>query len=34
MAKNHPRRATVMMLVLNGAYAAIVAHNYQVARSR
>jgi hypothetical protein len=34
LAKNHPRRATIMMLVLNGAYAAIVAHNYQVARGR
>ena len=32
LAKNHPRRATIMMAVLNTAYAAIVAHNYRVAR--
>ena len=33
LAKNHPRKATILMVVLNGAYAAIVAHNYSVARS-
>jgi hypothetical protein len=33
LAKNHPRKATVMMLVLNVAYAAIVTHNYRVAQS-
>ena len=32
LAKNHPRRATIMMAVLNTAYAAIVAHNYRVAQ--
>lgn len=32
LAKNHPRRATIMMAVLNTAYAAIVAHNYRVAK--
>ena len=32
LAKNHPRRATILMAVLNTAYAAIVAHNYRVAR--
>ena len=31
LAKNHPRRATIMMAVLNTAYAAIVAHNHRVA---
>ena len=31
LAKRHPRRAMVMMAVLNTAYAAIVAHNYRVA---
>jgi hypothetical protein len=34
LAKNHPRRATVLMAVLNSAYVAIVAHNYRVARAR
>lgn len=33
LAKNHPRKATVMMVVLNVAYAAIVTHNYRVARA-
>lgn len=33
LAKNHPRRATILMAVLNTAYAGIVAHNYRVARS-
>ena len=33
VAKRHPRRATIMMAVLNTAYAGIVAHNYRVARS-
>jgi hypothetical protein len=32
LARRHPRRATIMMAVLNTAYAAIVAHNYRVAR--
>jgi hypothetical protein len=32
LAKKHPRGATIMMAVLNTAYAAIVAHNYRVAR--
>lgn len=31
LAKHHPRKATVMMMVLNVAYAGIVAHNYRVA---
>lgn len=34
LAKKHPRRATILMTVLNTAYAAIVAHNYRVARAR
>lgn len=34
LAKNHPRRAAILMVVLNTAYAAVVAHNYQVARGR
>ena len=34
LAKNHPRKATVMMMVLNVAYAGIVAHNYRVASGR
>lgn len=34
LAKNHPRRAAILMVVLNTAYAAVVAHNYQVARAR
>jgi len=33
MAKTHPRRATIVMVVLNTAYAAVVAHNYSVARN-
>ncbi len=33
LAKNHPRRATILMAVLNTAYAGIVAHNYRVARA-
>jgi hypothetical protein len=33
LAKNHPRKATIMMAVLNVAYAGVVAHNYRVARS-
>jgi hypothetical protein len=32
LSKNHPRAATIMMAVLNTAYAAVVAHNYRVAR--
>jgi hypothetical protein len=31
LSKNHPRAATIMMAVLNTAYAAVVAHNYRVA---
>lgn len=34
LAKKHPRRATILMVVLNSAYAGIVAHNYSVARAR
>jgi Domain of unknown function (DUF5658) len=34
LAKKHPRRATIMMAVLNTAYVAIVAHNYRVAHAR
>jgi hypothetical protein len=34
LAKKHPRRATILMTVLNTAYVAIVAHNYRVARAR
>ena len=33
LAKNHPRRATILMVVLNTAYAGIVAHNYRVSRA-
>ena len=33
LAKNHPRKATVLMAVLNVAYAGIVVHNYNVSRS-
>ena len=32
LSKNHPRSATIMMAVLNVTYAAVVAHNYRVAR--
>jgi len=32
LSKNHPRAATIMMAVLNVTYAAVVAHNYRVAR--
>ena len=32
LSRKHPRGATIMMAVLNTAYAAIVAHNYRVAR--
>jgi hypothetical protein len=34
LAKNHPRRATIIMAVLNTAYAGVVAHNYRVARAQ
>lgn len=34
LAKNHPRRATILMAVLNSAYVGIVAHNYRVVRAR
>ena len=33
LARKHPRRATILMAVLNTAYAAIVVHNYRVAGS-
>lgn len=33
LAKNHPRKATILMVVLNSAYAAVVAHNYRVSRT-
>jgi hypothetical protein len=34
LARKHPRRATILMAVLNTAYVAVVAHNYRVARSQ
>jgi hypothetical protein len=34
LAKKHPRRATILMAVLNSAYVAVVAHNYRVARAQ
>ena len=34
LAKNHPRNATIIMAVLNTAYAGVVAHNYRVARAQ
>jgi hypothetical protein len=34
LGKNHPRRAAVVMAILNVGYAAIVAHNYRVASAR
>jgi hypothetical protein len=34
LGKNHPRRAAIMMAVLNVGYAAVVAHNYRVASAR
>jgi hypothetical protein len=34
LGKNHPRRAAVVMAILNVGYAAVVAHNYRVARAR
>ena len=33
LSKKHPKRAVVLMAVLNSAYVAIVAHNYRVARA-
>jgi hypothetical protein len=33
LARKNPKAATVVMAVLNTAYAAIVAHNYRIARS-
>ena len=33
LAKKHPRRAAIVMTVLNTAYAAVVAHNYRVAQN-
>ena len=32
LSKNHPKRAVVLMALLNSAYVAVVAHNYRVAR--
>ena len=32
LSRNHPKRAIVLMAVLNAAYAGIVVHNYRVAR--
>lgn len=32
LAKKHPRRAAIVMAVLNGAYAAIAVHNFRVAQ--
>ena len=34
LAKNHPRRATIVMAVLNTVYAGVVAHNYRVAKAQ
>ena len=34
LSRKHPRGAIVLMAVLNGAYAAVVAHNYRVARQQ
>jgi hypothetical protein len=34
LSRKHPRRALVLMAVLNSAYAGIVAHNYRVARGQ
>lgn len=34
IARNNPRRATIVMAVLNAAYAAVVVHNYRVAAAR
>ena len=33
ISKKHPKRAVVLMAVLNSAYVAIVAHNYRVANA-
>ena len=33
LAKKHPKRAAIVMAVLNAGYAAVVMHNYRVARS-
>jgi hypothetical protein len=33
LAKKHPKRAAIMMAVLNVGYAAVVMHNYRVARN-
>lgn len=32
LAKKHPKRAAILMAVLNAGYAAVVLHNYKVAR--
>jgi len=34
LSRKHPRRATILMAVLNTAYVAVVAHNYRVARAQ
>jgi hypothetical protein len=34
LAKKHPRRAAIVMAVLNVGYAAVVMHNYRVARNQ
>jgi len=34
IARSHPRRAAIMMAVVNVGYAAVVAHNYHVASAR
>jgi hypothetical protein len=33
LAKKHPKRAAILMAVLNAGYAAVVMHNYRVARA-
>ena len=33
LAKKHPKRAAILMAVLNAGYAAVVMHNYKVARN-
>ena len=34
LAKKHPKRAVILMAVLNAGYAAVVMHNYRVARNQ
>ena len=33
LARKHPKRAAILMAVLNAGYAAVVVHNYRVARA-